>query len=681
MSQVKERDTILVIEDDFDISEFICKRLQNIGKDFFCVHSASEAFVWLNDHSPKLILLDYMLPDSNAITVIDQLTQINKVFPIIVMTGMGDERIVAEMMKRGVRDYVIKDSQFFDVLIGSVERVLNEIDMENKLYDAQKALKDSEELLALSQKLAKVGSWLYYPLMQKTVWTKEMFNIYGFCPDEGVPDFNKLSSMVHSEDLHFWEKMIENVTNDGQFRELEFRIVRSDGECCWIFAQEGVDREQDGSIFRFYGMIMDITERKQNEEKVRIAQQQLAEANDQLRKANVRLQELALIDSHTGIYNHLYLVKAIDLEFNRAKRFNTALSVLMMDIDYFKSINDVYGHLFGDLILKQLANLLSNVVRQYDVVARFGGEEFIVLLPQTDKQNALILAERILDKVRLYTFGDNKQDVKVKISMGLANYPQDSVINAMDLIEHSDIALTRAKEAGGNRICILDESHKNLEEDNLDRFTTVELLKEKINKLTKRTNQSVIESVFAFAKAISLKDHYTGEHVEKTVKYAEAIGRELGLSKDDLERINQASMLHDLGKIGIPEQILHKNSALSEEEYNQIKRHPQIGIEILSNIQYFHGVIPFILYHHERWDGKGYPTGLKGEEIPMGARVVAIADVFEALTSDRPYRKAYSSQKAVELICQDSGTKFDPHAVNAFVKVFGENAEVSISSN
>ncbi len=680
MSQEKVNNMVLVVEDDVDISEFICKRLQHIGKSFFCVYSAQEAYDWLNKFSPELILLDYVLADSNAISFMDRLTQDNKRIPTIVMTGMGDERVVMEVMKRGARDYIIKDNKFFDVLIESVERVFNEISIENKLFETQKALKENEELLSLSQKLAKVGSWVYDPLLQKTVWTQEMFNIYGLDFAEGVPEYNKLASMVHPEDLKLWENMIESVTSDGKFRELEFRIIRSDGQCRWLSSQEGADKSQEGIIYRFYGMIMDITERKHNEESLKNTQLELAQTNEKLHQANERLQKLALIDSHTGIYNHLYLVKSIDLEFNRAKRFQTSLSVLMLDIDYFKSINDVYGHLFGDLILKQLATLIASVVRQYDIVARFGGEEFTVLLPQTDKQNALVLAERILEKVRLYNFGDKHQEVKVKISLGLACYPQDYVINAMDLIEHADIALTRAKESGGNRISVLDESHKSLEEENGDRFTTVEVLKEKINKLTKRTNQSVIESVFAFAKAISLKDHYTGEHVEKTVKYAEAIGRELGLSKEDLDRINQASMLHDLGKIGIPETILHKNGTLSEQEYSEIKRHPQIGIEILSNIQYFHGVIPFILYHHERWDGKGYPSGLKGEEIPLGARVVAIADVFEALTSDRPYRKAYSSAEAVELICQDSGTKFDPNTVNAFVKVFGENAS-GISSN
>jgi HD-GYP domain-containing protein (c-di-GMP phosphodiesterase class II) len=194
-------------------------------------------------------------------------------------------------------------------------------------------------------------------------------------------------------------------------------------------------------------------------------------------------------------------------------------------------------------------------------------------------------------------------------------------------------------------------------------------LKEKIGKLTSRASQSLIEETLAFAKTIELKDHYTGKHAGITVSYAAKISRELDLSNDKIELIKEAAMLHDLGKVGIAEHILHKKSKLSREEFEVIKKHPQIGVDIIRPIHSLHPVMPFLLYHHERWDGKGYPHGLAGKRIPLGARIIAIADVYQALVSNRHYRKAYSKEKAVTIIRKASGTQFDPDIVKAFLTI------------
>ena len=197
----------------------------------------------------------------------------------------------------------------------------------------------------------------------------------------------------------------------------------------------------------------------------------------------------------------------------------------------------------------------------------------------------------------------------------------------------------------------------------------VKHLRQKIAKLTKKANQSSVESIFAFAKTIELKDHYTGNHVEKTVYYATEIARLLGLPEPEVKLIERASILHDLGKIGISEKILLKKEALTKKEFEKIKEHPRIGANILRPIQSLHSLAPLILYHHERWDGKGYPSGLKGEEIPVGARIIAIADVYQALISDRPYRKAMSKKEAVNIIKDNRGAQFDPRIVEALLGV------------
>jgi len=175
--------------------------------------------------------------------------------------------------------------------------------------------------------------------------------------------------------------------------------------------------------------------------------------------------------------------------------------------------------------------------------------------------------------------------------------------------------------------------------------------------------------VFAFAKTIELKDHYTGEHVEKTVQYAVAIAEGLSLPAYEVEKIREAAILHDLGKIGISEDILLKRKKLTKREYNIIKKHPQIGVDIIRPIHALHDLIPYILYHHERWNGQGYPHGLKGKEIPLGARIVAVADVYQALISNRPYREAYCEEEALKIVKDLAGSDFDPEVVETFLKV------------
>lgn len=450
--------------------------------------------------------------------------------------------------------------------------------------------------------------------------------------------------------------------NENKFHEdLEFK---KEDIGLWFHVTVDIIRDKSGKVKGAVHIVRDVTQRKKTEE-------ELGVLNNELVKSNEKFRRLTLIDSHTGLFNHRYLEEAIEAEFLRAKRSGYPLSVIMLDIDYFKSINDVYGHPFGDLVLRQLAKLIKKTVRRYDIVVRFGGEEFIVLSPGANRQATLILTQRILATSNAFYFGDKEHAVKLKISMAVASYPEDIIAKPMDLIEVADTILNKAKEYGGNRVfSSLDTREIKLsvlgkDEDSND----VKLLKKKIERLSKRANQSLIEAVFAFAKTIEAKDRSTGEHTENTVSYAADIAYELNLPKEDIDRIKQASILHDLGKIGISEKILLKTGSLTKEEFEEVRRHPQIGADIIRPIHFLNSIIPFMLYHHERWDGKGYPSGLKEEEIPVGARILAVADVYEALISERPYRKAYSKTEAIKIMKDGSGAQFDPKIVGIFLDI------------
>ncbi len=418
----------------------------------------------------------------------------------------------------------------------------------------------------------------------------------------------------------------------------------------------------DGRTVRLE-LAIDITERKKAEQKLEIL-------NKELWKTNRKLHKLMLKDPHTGLYNHRYFEEIIDAEFYRAKRYGQPLSVILLDIDYFKSINDMYGHHFGDIVLRQFAKKLRRLARLHDYVIRYGGEEFVVVLPGSDKEGAHRLAHRLANVIKTCKFGNLEDTVKLRLSIAVASYPNDNIFRSSDFIELADKTLNKAKDCGGNMVSSCSEVISKPYALNSEYDTSnIRYLRQKLDRLTKRSNQSLIESIFAFAKTIELKDHYTGEHVERTVYYATEIAKRFGYSSEGLLLIEQASMLHDLGKIGISEAILLKKGKLTEDEFEKIKEHPKIGADIIRPIQFLHNLIPLILYHHERWDGRGYPFGLKEKEIPLGARIIAIADVYQALISDRPYRKAFTGKKAVTIIRESSGSHFDPVIADVFMKV------------
>lgn len=419
---------------------------------------------------------------------------------------------------------------------------------------------------------------------------------------------------------------------------------------------------EDGKVNKIVTVIRNVTEQKNKE-------QELINLSNEILSINKKLKQLSLKDSQTGLFNHRYFIETINLEFSRARRERHSLSLIMIDIDYFKSINDVYGHSFGDIVLKQLAVLLKHGIRHYNPVVRFGGEEFIIIAPGLDRLSAVDLGQRLLDKVNDTAFGNKKQKVKLKLSIAVVSYPEERMTKAADFLEKADHILIKAKEFGGNRVYSTLDTSRLKKETGGKKGPTLKYLKEKMDRLNKRANQSLIEAIFAFARTIELKDHYTGEHVEETVNFATDIAKALKLPKEDILLIKQASILHDLGKIGISEKILLKPDKLTGKEFNEIKKHPLIGADIIRPIQLLHGLLPYIVHHHERWDGKGYPSGLKGEDIPVGARIIALADVYQALTSNRPYRRAFKKNEAIQIIKKEAGSHFDPQIVNVFINV------------
>ncbi|MCK9431643.1 MAG: PAS domain S-box protein [Candidatus Omnitrophica bacterium] len=497
---------------------------------------------------------------------------------------------------------------------------------------------------------------------------------YGYktcCPDCSVMEALKTKKVVVRE------KILKKENN----RPVQITTIPyQDPDGHWLVAEVSVDMTQkkksEEELRKYRNELEKLVDERTRDlleetNRYKNAEREKSKLNRELIRINEKLKSVSLIDAHTGLYNYRYLQEAMEMEFHQARRYAQNLAVIMLDVDYFKSINDVYGIAFGDLVLKQLAKQLKRMVRRYDILIRYSGEEFIIISPRLNRNAAFSLAQRLLNSLNIINFGNRKHSVKLKISLSVVSFPEDRAKNGMDLVSLADTLLNKAKEDGGNRaFSSLDLKNRSEKKPGkIFKAIGISGLKKKIDKLNKQSKQGLSESIFAFAKTLELKDHYTGEHVENTVQFATAVANQLNLPKEEVELIKQAAMLHDLGKIGVSENILLKKGKLNKKEFEEIKKHPQIGADIIRPIQFLHDLIPFIFYHHERWDGKGYPSGIKGEDIPLGARVIAIADVYQALISDRPYHKAFPRNVAIEMIRKSSGTQFDPRVVNAFLKI------------
>jgi putative nucleotidyltransferase with HDIG domain len=284
----------------------------------------------------------------------------------------------------------------------------------------------------------------------------------------------------------------------------------------------------------------------------------------------------------------------------------------------------------------------------------------------------LSVAHKLSELFRTRSFGDGNSAIKLKCSMGVVSYPEDPLFSVDEIIDAGEESIYRVKERGGDGVALYGHeiADKSLEKVSIDdRKRYIDAVKQKLSFFAVRSERSILEAVYSLAKSIELRDRRTKEHCDRMVEYAEKIARQVGMSEEEVDHVRRAAMLHDIGKLGISDAILLKPGKLTPEEYEEVKKHPVIGADIVSVAGFLKDIVPLILSHHEHWDGSGYPRGLRGEDIPLGGRILAVVDVFEALTSDRPYHKAMSKEEAITILKDGMGTQFDERIVKVFLEI------------
>jgi len=469
---------------------------------------------------------------------------------------------------------------------------------------------------------------------------------------------------VHPEDLDLTAQAIretrarKNLTTgfvNRQVTPIGTRVVEWNGYP--IFDEEG----------QYTGIQItgrDISERKRAEE--------------ERERLHAELEVRAITDSLTGLYNHAHFYQRLAEEIERSKRYGRGFAVVMMDVDAFKYYNDSRGHQGGDEALRLVGDCIRTAIRRSDIAFRYGGDEFAAILLNADSSRARAVVNRMNRRIaaRLKE-NDDPAAAWLGVSAGVACFPEDAT-TVDELVRMADAALYNAKRlawargvTGQGQAIESSAFPRGLVHETQSRIlsTAAGSLAAVLEDLgaSEIVPELDLRTVAAVAAAAEIKDPYIRDHQQRVSQWAAALADEMGLPPEPVHDIRVAGLLHDLGKVSISEHILNKPGKLTEEEYAKIKEHAPLGAMIVAHVEGLQRLVKIVRHHHERFDGKGYPDGLAGEDIPLEARILAVADVFDAMTQERSYRKALSREEAIAELERGAGTQFDPAAVKAFL--------------
>ena len=465
--------------------------------------------------------------------------------------------------------------------------------------NAQYLLKSNEELFRAIFEQAEIGI-SYGPIDEKYGRMNRKYSeIVGYTPEE----LNHLTfaQITHPEDLALdYENMRKMLAKEVDSYSMDKRFVRKDGSIVWTHLTASMIYHELEKKSFILAILQDISDKKRAEEE---------------------MLYLNFHDHLTGLYNRRFYEEELRrLDIQR----NLPITLVMLDANGLKLMNDAFGHEVGDQSLKKIAEALKRVCRQDEIIARIGGDEFVILLPKTKKHDA----DEIVRRIHLSVAMEKVENILLSVSIGSAT-KSNTETTMRDVFKMAEDAMYRQK---------LTDSSSILSK-------TIDII---MNSLYEKNSREM-------------------DHSRRVSEICEAIATKLHFDRSEIHKIKVAGLMHDIGKIGIPDSILNKVGALTREEWHEIRQHSEVGYRILSSANEFSELSEFVLAHHERWDGKGYPKGLKGNEIPVQSRIIAIADAFDAMTSDRTYRKGLSYPEAKDEILHNIGKQFDPEIALLFL--------------
>lgn len=405
-------------------------------------------------------------------------------------------------------------------------------------------------------------------------------------------------------------------------------------------------------------------------------------SREKIQRQNKRLREVAIRDGLTGLYNHRHFQEILAREFSLAQRNSSDITCFMMDLDYFKDVNDTFGHAFGDFVLQNFAGLIRKTTRKTDIPARYGGEEFVLLLPNTGLDGARMLAEKFRQLAESHNYQMNGHSRRVTASIGISSFFSHRPGSPADLVAYADKALYQAKAGGRNQVRVFKENElpamsprKGYSQE------TLFGLRERLKNMLENTRASILFSLQSLIRH-SERLHPNGQALNqelnqrlnrRKIELVDQLGERLGLSRPLVQTFKRAAILHDFFKAYLGDDTAQKQEPLSRQEELDIEDYPFMLEELTRTFDVFSDERMILRYHHEYYDGSGYPEGLKGAEVPIGARLFALVDAFVAMTSNRYYRPNLKPQEVVDELVKQAGHMFDPLLVGILLDIIREN--------
>ncbi len=469
--------------------------------------------------------------------------------------------------------------------------------------EVSRNLQTSESRLALAQEISKIGAWELI-LSDNSIWaSKQSYLIYGLEEKDTPLTLTDIHKMVNAKDKKRLNEELAGLVNEDKPYSISFKLHTGNGNIKYIDSKAILERDSEGNPIKVIGVIQDVTKQKENEE---------------------QLEYAAYNDFLTGLPNRRFYEENL-LKYKTKEFF--PLTIVMADINGLKLINDAFGHDSGDELLKSAANIIASSMREKDIAARIGGDEFVMILPNADKKRA----ENIIANINKKAEKIHVQSISLSISFGSKT---------------------------------MDDSTGDIHE--LYRAAEDRMYREKLLEIPSMRS-GAIETILS---TLYEKDSKSKEHSRSVSIISERIAESFGMSRTKIVEVKTAGLLHDIGKIIIPIAIINKEGKLTDKEYTEMKNHPEIGFRILNSTQDMRGISDFVLNHHERWDGEGYPRQIKGNDIPLQSRIISIADAFDAMISERTYKNVSTKKEALKEIIDNSGTQFDPDLVVCFKENF-----------
>jgi diguanylate cyclase (GGDEF)-like protein/PAS domain S-box-containing protein len=542
-------------------------------------------------------VLKFITPSNRTIVVQKMITNYSKPYEVMAQKIDGTRfpiEVCAKVIPYGGKK----------VHVASIRDISTYREAEKTIKESEKKFRELSELLPEMVFEAGLNGNINYV-------NKIGLKLFGYDKKDLDKGLN-ISEVIEKSDLKKLKDDMEYLISGRNNGSMQYKALKKNGNVLDIEVRSNLITDQKGKPSGIRGTIVDITERIESEEKIK---------------------HLSFHDYLTGIYNRAFFEEEL-------KRLDTdrqfPLSIIIGDVNGLKIANDAFGHKRGDELLYKIATILTKSFRKEDIVARWGGDEYSVILPKTNLKKAF----KILDRVKANLKKESTKTLPLSISFGLATKNNKSQ-NIVDIVKEAEDKMYR---------------HKLIEGQS--------------------THSAIISSL---EKALEERDYETEEHVKRMKKMATAIGKRMGLPEERIDELTLLAALHDIGKISIADSIILKPRSLNEEEWKAVKKHPQVGYRIAGSSSDLVPIAKGILYHHERWDGKGYPKGIKGDSIPLISRIIAIVDSFDAMTNDRPYRKAMSREDAVEEIRNCAGTQFDPELAGIFIDIVKKGFKYAVA--